>query len=69
MRDFGGEIPGVPKLLDVLLCDRGGHPPTLKVGSGHDRRSEALKPELWVLELEVGEGASVGRKGQASVPL
>ena len=36
VRDFGGEIPGLPKLLDVLLCNRGGHPPALKVGSGHD---------------------------------
>ena len=69
MRDFGGEIPGIPKLLDVLLRDGGGHPPALKVGSGHDRRSEALKPELWVLELEVEEGASLGRKEQASVHL
>ena len=56
MRDFGDEIPGLPKLLDVLLCDRGGHPPALKVGSRHDRRSEVLKLEPWVLELEVQEG-------------
>ena len=36
VRDFGGEIPGLPKLLDVLLCAKRGHPPALKVGSGHD---------------------------------
>ena len=35
IRDFDGQIPGLSQLLDVLLCYRGGHPPTLKVGSGH----------------------------------
>ena len=34
VRDFGGQIPGLPKLLDVLLCDRGGRPLALKVESG-----------------------------------
>ena len=56
MRDFGDEIPGLPKLLDVLLCDKGGHPPALKIGSGHGRGSEVLKLKPWVLELEVREG-------------
>ena len=35
VRDFGGQMPGLSQLLDVLLCDRGRHPPTLEVGSGH----------------------------------
>ena len=34
--DVGGQISDLPKLRNVLLCDRGGHPPALKVGSGHD---------------------------------
>ena len=36
VRDFGGEISGLPKLLVVLLYDKGGHPSALKVGSEHD---------------------------------
>ena len=34
--DVNGQISDLPKLRDVLLYDRGGHPSTLKVGSGHD---------------------------------
>ena len=34
--DVGGQIFDLPQLRDVLLCDRGGHPPTVKVGSRHD---------------------------------
>ena len=56
-------MPGLPELRNILLCDRGSHPLALMVGSGHDRRSEVLKLELWVLELEVREGASVKIEG------
>ena len=44
VRNFGGQISGLSQLLDVLLYDRGRHPPTLEVGSGHGSRSEA--PDL-----------------------
>ena len=33
--DVGSQISDPPKLRNVLLCDQGGHPPALKVGSGH----------------------------------
>ena len=56
MRDFGGQIPGFPYLLDVLLCDRGSHPLALKVGSEHDRRSEALRLSLGCWNLGWGKG-------------
>ena len=56
MRDFGGQVSSLPELRNVLLCDRGGHPPALKIGSGHGRGSEVLKLKPWVLELEVREG-------------
>ena len=36
MRNFGGQISGLPQLLDVLLRDGGRHPPALKAGSRHD---------------------------------
>ena len=56
VKDFGGQILGLPKLLDILLCDGGGHPPALKAGSGHGRKFGAFWLKPWVLELEVGEG-------------
>ena len=36
MLDVGSQISAPPKLCNVLLCDQGGHPPALRVGSGHD---------------------------------
>ena len=51
--DIGGQIPSLPELRNILLCDRGSHPLALMVGSGHDRRSGVLRLELWVLELRV----------------
>ena len=51
--DIGGQIPSLPELRNILLCDKGGHPSALMVRSGHDRRSGVLKLELWVLELRV----------------
>ena len=33
VRDILGQVSGLPKLGDVLLCDRGGHP--LASRSGH----------------------------------
>ena len=42
VKDFGGEVPSLPKVRDVLLCDKRGHPLSLKAESGHGWRSEAL---------------------------
>ena len=54
MWNLGGEIPGLPKLPDVLLCDGGGHPPAL---IGPDMvEGPNLWLEPWVLKLEVREG-------------
>ena len=35
VQNFGSQVSGLSQLLDVLLCDRERHPPTLEVGSGH----------------------------------
>ena len=53
--DLHGQVSGRPKLCDILLCNGGSHPPTLRAGSGHDGEawSNGVKP--WVLGLEVGE--------------
>ena len=56
MLDVGGQISDLPKLRDVLLCDRGGHPPAVKVGSGHDRRSEELSLSLGCWNSRWGKG-------------
>ena len=55
MGDFHGQVSCRPELHDILLYDRGSHPPALRAGSGHDldARSDYLEP--WVLELKVGE--------------
>jgi len=36
MRNLGGQVSGLPQLLDVLFRNEGGHPLALKAGSGHD---------------------------------
>ena len=36
VKDLRGQIPRIPELRDILLCDRGSHPPALRAGSGHD---------------------------------
>ena len=36
MGDFRSQVPRLPKLRDILLGDRGGCPPTLGDGSGHN---------------------------------
>ena len=41
MKDFHSQVPCLPKLHDVLLCDKRGRPSALKARSGHGRRSEA----------------------------
>ena len=69
VEDFRGQVSFLPELRGIVLYDRGGHPLALKPGSGHDWEARSNWIELWVLELEVGEGESMGRKGQASVPL
>ena len=44
MRNLGGQISGLPQLLDVLFRDGGRHPSALKARSGHDWRFGA--PDL-----------------------
>ena len=56
MGNFRCQVPRRPKLLDILLCDGGGHPPALKAGSGHGQEFGVFWLKPWVLELEVGEG-------------
>ena len=55
--DVGGQISDLPKPRNVLLLDRGGHPPAFCIGSGHVGGSGVLELRSWVLELEVREGA------------
>ena len=55
--DIGGQLSDLPKLRNILLLDRGGHPSAFCVGSGHIGGSEVLELRSWVLELEVREGA------------
>ena len=56
MKDFGGQVPSLPKLRDVLLCDRRGHPPALKAGSGHGWRFGALGLSLGYWNSRWGKG-------------
>ena len=69
MPDVGGQISDLPKLRNVFLLDRGGHPPALKVGSRHIGGSEVLELRSWVLELEVREGAREVEKRHRPRPL
>ena len=54
--DVGGQVSDLPKPRNVLLLDRGGHPPALRVGSRHIGGSGVLELRSRVLELEVREG-------------
>ena len=47
-----GQVSGLPKLLDVLLLDGGGHP--IACRSGHIRKVFAEKEKAWALELDNG---------------
>ena len=53
MLDIGGQVSDLPKLRNVVLLDRGGHPPALRDGSGHIGGSGVSKLGFRVLELEV----------------
>ena len=68
MLDVGAQISDLRKLHNVLLCDRGRHPPAL-VGSGHDEGSGVLGFGFRVLELEMRKGARVVEKRDRSPPL
>ena len=52
MRDVYGQVSGLPKLLDVLLRDGGGHP--LASRCGHVRNDFAEKVKAWAFEPENG---------------
>ena len=69
MPDVGGQISDLPKLRNVLLYDRGGHPPALRVGSGHSGGSGVLELGFRVLELEMRKGARVVEKRDRPRPL
>ena len=47
--NIGGQVSDLPKPRNVLLLDRGGHPPAFRVGSGHIGGSEVLELSSWVL--------------------
>ena len=67
--DVDGQVSDLPKLRNVILLDRGGHPPTLRDGSGHIGGSGVLKLGFRVLELEVLEGARKVEKRHRPRPL
>ena len=54
--DVGGQVSDLPKLCNVFLLNRGGHPSSLRVGSRHIGGSGVLELRFRVLELEVREG-------------
>ena len=56
MLDIGGQVSDLPKLSNILLLDRGGHPQAFGVGSRHTGGSGVLRLRFRVLELEVREG-------------
>ena len=57
MLDISGQVSDLPKLRNILLLNRGGHPPACCVGSGHIGGSGVLELMFWAMELEVREGA------------
>ena len=67
--DVSGQVSDLPKPRNVLLLNRGGHPPALRVGSGHIGGSGVLKRGFRVLELEVREGARKVEKRHRPRPL
>ena len=69
MLDVSGQISDLPKPRNVLLLDRGGHPPTLRVGSVHTGGSGMFELGSRVLELEMQQGARVVEKRNRPRPL
>ena len=67
--DVGSQVSDLPKLRNVVLLDRGGHPPALRDGSGHIGGSGVLELRSRVLELEVREGAREVEKRHRPRPL
>ena len=59
----------LPKPRNVLLLDRGGHPPALGVGSRHIGGSGLFEFWFRVLELEMRKGARVVEKKYRPQPL
>ena len=57
MLDICGQVSDLPKLRNVVLLDRGGHPPALMDGSGHIGGSGVLK--LGFHPQSLREGAHV----------
>ena len=61
MVDFVRQIPGRPKLSNVLLLDRGDHPLALTSGSGHGCLS-GKEMRAWALEVEIGKTETERRR-------
>ena len=55
MQNLGGQISGLPQLLDVFFRDGGRHPSALKDRSGHDRRFGAPDLNFGCLSLRWGK--------------
>ena len=62
MLDICGQVSDLPKLHNVVLLNRGGHPLALRDGSGHVGGSGVLKLGFRVLELEMRKGTRVVEK-------
>ena len=69
MPDIGGQVSDPPKLRNVVLLDRGCHPPALRDGSVHIGGSGVSKLGFRVLELEGREGAKKVEKRCRPRPL
>ena len=67
--DVSGQVSDLPKPRNVLLLDRGGHPPALRVGSVHIGGSGLFEFWFRVLELEMRKGARVVEKRYRPRPL
>ena len=61
--DVDSQISDLPKPHNVLLLDRGGHPPALRVGSEYIGGSGVFELGSRVLELEVRKGAGRWKRG------
>ena len=69
--DFLRQVPGRPKLSNVLLLDGGDHPLAMTSGSGHGCLS-GKEIRTWALELEIGKAETERecekRKGESLSP-
>src|SRR3954470_18446546 len=62
MADFLGQIPGLPKLFDILLPDGRGHPFASCSGSGHFRKAFVGREDERLGARSRVEGNGSGRR-------